>query len=80
MVIKARKEAHMLQKVKKVTDTRGRRPGTSITRRQSLADIMLEEFFMPYRKTPLHYTHDRRCYSFSYSISLSTFMHAFSYA
>ncbi|KAK4309375.1 hypothetical protein Pmani_018992 [Petrolisthes manimaculis] len=56
VVIRARKATLVREKLKKLTDMRGRRKHTYNKPQTSLPDTMLEEFFMPYRKNHSDYT------------------------
>ncbi|KAK7043293.1 hypothetical protein SK128_017967, partial [Halocaridina rubra] len=52
LMIKERKAACTVEKVKKVVEKRGRNPGTLNPHHLSLLDVLLTEFFIPYRSYP----------------------------
>lgn len=59
-MIKARKADYSMEKMKRVTERRGRKPGESNPHRKTIEDLLLVDFFVPFRNYPADYSKTRK--------------------
>lgn len=57
LIIKARKASRSVERMKRVTERRGRRPGVPNPHHISLQDVLLVDFFIPWRDTHTDFSH-----------------------